>query len=1045
MEKPPPREGGSFEKRTVPSGESIQSKAALCRLYRLIRQDTVMPRKRDIPSDDILRIGHPGRKFRFVRKVREKPSKLATTRLVFEAMTTIKQTVKELPFEVLKRVLQRPVYLAGSLLVTSTVLASTLPELGHDSVASPQAKPPVEARLVDETAKSIWDADSEHDLVEIDLAMVQGDSLNDHQVQPTTYRRRTAQSDATGRYRSLPQVHIPAGNGTASSQILPAQPDLHLQPSVPGGKSSVVILPETISPTAVQAQPGANEPSTSKRVETPPASRLQPSPSTSGSSRITAPPRTAWNPASAVSSHRRSSSPLSSAPGQVDHQQPDAVPSSSSPQSVIGLAPSVAKSPSPTRRTIGSSATRREIETLATEPLVPVAIKTTPPEDEDFSARAVGVSARQQVISGTTPVLNQEPTPIAKAPTSEANSPLSTSSNESLNRELPSHRRPVQPRQEEALVANSQPSSVVQERTPLPSGAAASGLQDRLQQQVRAAQDRNASATEHDQPVASRDRELGQSVAVDPATESRIQESHRVADRRFDRHEDELASDVEHRRYDDPRYADPRYADPRYADPRYADPRYADSREEAPRFDEPYRDSYRDPRMAPPAYRDRYDRDQGPYFNSRDRYYEEQYYAEQRERERMYDRLDSERRARDAYVEGFRRAERQLQDRATETTLGLPAYFTQSESSDANRLTTFDTLVAPTNTELAPRRLPSSQEELPPRSPVTSSPTVTESIDEVFCCDPCCNPIRFYTGAEAAILFPILSSSTASVMAADSITQFSVDQGTASLEGNLNLSPRVWFGLQRGKWGVETRFFNFNDSEHYFSPEQPHIARNYSSMERIQAWTADVEVFKKWCTHHGDDRRMSFGFRWADLESSNESTMDYFTNNTFALATAMSSRKFSGPGVTLALSGAHRSDLCCTEADCCSVLKCYWGIRGSVIIANVTNYAHTDAVVFDPVLPATAATINTGVGEGDDTAFLAEANLGLLYEHPLACSPATFFVRGGVEYQFWGSDGAFAAAGSSAFSNNVTISSYANSDDLNLQLIGGVLGFGLTW
>jgi hypothetical protein len=471
-------------------------------------------------------------------------------------------------------------------------------------------------------------------------------------------------------------------------------------------------------------------------------------------------------------------------------------------------------------------------------------------------------------------------------------------------------------------------------------------------------------------------------------------------------------------------------------------------------------DETRDSILRDPYYQDRYSEDRrsrDPYAQdrfyedryARDRYYEDRYladryYRDQAERERFYDRMDAERRARDAYTEGFRRAERELGNRQTESTLGLPTYFTESFTSQDAAASNYDPLVATTNLQEGPRRLPSSQEELPPQAAPSPSDVVGASVDEVFC-DPCCNPLRFYTGAEAAILFPILSSSHASVIAADSIAQFQVDQGTASLEGNMSLSPRVWFGLQRGKWGVETRFFNFSNSEHIFSPEEPHSARNYSSMERIEAWTADVELYKRWCNCHGDDRRLSVGFRWADLESSNESTLDYFSSNTFALATALSSRKFSGPGVTIGLSGAHRSDLCCSEPDCCSVLKCYWGIRGSIIIADVVNYAHTDAYVFDPVLPAAATSINTGVGLGDDTAFMAEANLGLLYEHPLACTPATFFVRGGVEYQFWGSDGAFAAAGSTAFSNDVSISSYANSDDLNLQLIGGVLGFGFTW
>ena len=81
----------------------------------------------------------------------------------------------------------------------------------------------------------------------------------------------------------------------------------------------------------------------------------------------------------------------------------------------------------------------------------------------------------------------------------------------------------------------------------------------------------------------------------------------------------------------------------------------------------------------------------------------------------------------------------------------------------------------------------------------------------------------------------------------------------------------------------------------------------------------------------------------------------------------------------------------------------------------------------------------------DDEGFIGEMQLGLQFEHQLACSPARYFVRAAVEYQYWNADGASAAAGSQAFTDDVTISSLATADNFEMSLIGFVIGAGLLW
>ena len=332
-----------------------------------------------------------------------------------------------------------------------------------------------------------------------------------------------------------------------------------------------------------------------------------------------------------------------------------------------------------------------------------------------------------------------------------------------------------------------------------------------------------------------------------------------------------------------------------------------------------------------------------------------------------------------------------------------------------------------------------------------------EEVPGLYQCDGCgCanNPCRPglvpYSGIESTFLFPILAASSTFVETVSPLETVMVNQNDATLDGSVFVSPRTWLGLQYGLWGVEARFFSFNASEISFAPQTPLVPRNLSAFERIQAWNADIEIFKKWCNHCGDDRRLSLGFRYVKFDAANEVTMDYVLDtpgagSEFALASATAMREVQGPGITFALEGAHLTDFSACRKNRCDSLKWFWGLRGAVIFAEVLKTAHSDAIVFDSFNSASAASINTAVSDGDDVAFNAEVKFGLHYERPLKRSCAKFFCRAGVEYQFWGVDGGIAAVGSLAFTNNVTITSGATADDTTLHLVGASVSTGLMW
>ncbi|MCH2130449.1 MAG: hypothetical protein MK179_14990, partial [Pirellulaceae bacterium] len=164
------------------------------------------------------------------------------------------------------------------------------------------------------------------------------------------------------------------------------------------------------------------------------------------------------------------------------------------------------------------------------------------------------------------------------------------------------------------------------------------------------------------------------------------------------------------------------------------------------------------------------------------------------------------------------------------------------------------------------------------------NPSIDEKLVEgeisAFPCDgctknPCCPGLAPYSGIESTFLFPILAASTTFVETVSPLETIIVNQNDATIDESMFVAPRIWLGLQYGLWGVEARFFSFNASESVFSSQTTLVTRNFSAFERVQATTADIELFKKWCNHCGNDRRRSVGYRHIKLDAANEVTMDY--------------------------------------------------------------------------------------------------------------------------------------------------------------------------
>lgn len=297
-------------------------------------------------------------------------------------------------------------------------------------------------------------------------------------------------------------------------------------------------------------------------------------------------------------------------------------------------------------------------------------------------------------------------------------------------------------------------------------------------------------------------------------------------------------------------------------------------------------------------------------------------------------------------------------------------------------------------------------------------------------------------GLESTFLFPVMEAGPASVRieengGADPL----YTSGEVRLDDKLFFSPRLYGGIEHcgTGWGVIGRLFFLDGSESAFTPESPFLPQNHKADSRLEAYTLDAEIYKKWCTEHCDNRYAAIGFRYANWEAAESVEAHATVGGDFVQGLAHTERLFDGPGVTFAFGGDRASCHCCH-------ICWFFNFRGSVMWGTVRKSAQTTAWAFDPaILPGTAVNFSTAVSETDDIAFIGEVQAGLKWEHPLACCCARAVVRAAVEYQYWNADGGFAAAGSNAFTNGAIVTSLATADDFEMNLVGFTVGTGLVW
>jgi hypothetical protein len=331
-----------------------------------------------------------------------------------------------------------------------------------------------------------------------------------------------------------------------------------------------------------------------------------------------------------------------------------------------------------------------------------------------------------------------------------------------------------------------------------------------------------------------------------------------------------------------------------------------------------------------------------------------------------------------------------------------------------------------------------------------------------------------YAGGELTFLAP-LREPEQRVMLTDLITR---DGASQSSDSALGVGFRSWIGMMAQDRGVRATVWTFADDDVQLSPQVPRLGEpTFSSLYSLEAQTVDLELTQRFA-FCGRQLDTSFGARYAHMVGQSN-TVGYgdVGNGVSLYGMAMAADELEGAGFTASIGGRWDFCSCCgpscqpasTEAagsaeasqDSCSMAPgwlmgwgAYWNVRGSAIWADSTVSVLTDAnAAVKGTAAATAYTRNQAYACDDRGGILGigEVQVGVEYRRCLACVPAQFFFRTGLEYQRWNigdlsgssSSNAYLMGGEPIFGGRVD--AVAQADNGFRDLFGVSLATGLTF
>jgi hypothetical protein len=311
------------------------------------------------------------------------------------------------------------------------------------------------------------------------------------------------------------------------------------------------------------------------------------------------------------------------------------------------------------------------------------------------------------------------------------------------------------------------------------------------------------------------------------------------------------------------------------------------------------------------------------------------------------------------------------------------------------------------------------------------------------CCGSCCPP-TWVGGLELLMFRPHIHGQKyqGSIAEVDGVR---VDSRDYAMD-DMTFSPRIWLGKQGECWGLLGRFWYMEASNMYSDPYLGAANGDYRAAtagNRIKAYTVDVEVNRRlnYCCWQ---MNLGLGVRGGSLEFGTMASQDVFGDPAIDpdaefLSSAFTKSRFDGIGLTLGLDGRRMIWPCHN-------LSAFWAVRGSALWGDASYSGYSSSSVRDA--GGSAANVTADYVSSDETMFIGELQLGLLWEHRLKCLPANFFVKVAAEYQYWGLSGADpiwnGALSDTGGGGNFTYPQY-DATPPSASLFGLNLGIGLTW
>ncbi|MGW8256026.1 MAG: hypothetical protein ACWGMZ_00925 [Thermoguttaceae bacterium] len=298
------------------------------------------------------------------------------------------------------------------------------------------------------------------------------------------------------------------------------------------------------------------------------------------------------------------------------------------------------------------------------------------------------------------------------------------------------------------------------------------------------------------------------------------------------------------------------------------------------------------------------------------------------------------------------------------------------------------------------------------------------------CC--CCDP-HWIVGLEAVWLSPQLRNGLPSA-------GFSLDDGAAtslysgSQVAGLFISPRITLGYQGELWGIQTRYWRFNETGGGLNVLDDPDNNYYFNHSGFKAETLDIEFTRKiyW---RDTENILSFGVRYGELnQETNLSLRLQPAPAILVNGNSYAQNYFNGAGLTCGLTGLKpvRNN---------PNLNLFYSFRGSYLWDDqARNTADTNIAINN----ATIGYYESNVSNGD--LFIGEVQVGAQWNFELVKNRADAFFRFALEYQYWATNNTVTASSICwALDQGYYAEVSGHAGNTRTDLIGFNIATGFTW